>query len=58
MNVDVATSIAPDRSVTIDIDVDGKKAVVVIADGEISLSVPTVDGEITSTVPLALAAST
>lgn len=57
MNVDVATNVAPDKSVTIDIDVDGKKAVVVIAEGEISLSVLTVDGEVTSTVPLALAAT-
>lgn len=57
MNIDVSTSVGADRSVTCDIDVDGRHAAVTFADGEVSLSVLSPGGEITFTVPLAVVAA-
>ena len=56
MRVDVATNVGPDKSVTCDIDVEGRKATVTFAGGEISLSVGVAGGAITFTVPESLAA--
>lgn len=56
MRIDVDTSVGPDGSLTCDIDVDGSKAAVVFAEGEISFSVGVPGGEITFTVPESLAA--
>jgi hypothetical protein len=56
VRIDVATNAGPDGSVTCDIDVDGSKAAVTFADGEISLSVGVPGGAITFTVPESLAA--
>jgi hypothetical protein len=56
VNIDVSTNVGPDRSVTCDIDVDGRHAAVTFADGEVSLSVVAGDGDITFTVPLSVVA--
>jgi hypothetical protein len=56
VKVDVNTSVGPDGSVTCDVRADGKKAVVVFTGSDISVSVPSAFGEISFTVPQALAA--
>lgn len=56
MNIDVSTSVGADKSVTCDIDVDGRRALVTFADGEVALSVQSASGSITFTVPQSVVA--
>lgn len=55
MNIDVKTRVGADKSVTCDIEVEGRRAAVTFADGEITLSVPSPGGDIAFTVPESLA---
>lgn len=51
MNVDVKVNAGPGSSVTCVINVDGREAEVIFADGEIILQAPTEAGAITLDVP-------
>jgi hypothetical protein len=55
VNVDVKAGIGPDKSVTCDIEVDGRHAVVTFADGEITMAVPGDEGDVTLAVPESVA---
>lgn len=54
MNVNVNTSVGPDKSVTCDIDVDGRLVTVSIAKGSVTLAVATAGGDVKFSVPEAL----
>lgn len=54
MNVNVNTSVGPDKSVTCDIDVDGRLVAVTIAKGRVTLAVATDDGDVKFSVPESL----
>lgn len=54
MIVNMAANVGRDKSVTCEISVDGRQATVLFAEGEITLSVPSDDGEVTFAVPEAL----
>jgi hypothetical protein len=56
MKVDVKASVDADQSVHVDIDVDGRHAIVTFADSEITMEVPADDGELTLSVPESVAA--
>jgi hypothetical protein len=56
MKVDVSAGVSADKSVHVDINVDGRHAVVTFADGEITLEVPADEGDLTLVVPEAIAA--
>jgi hypothetical protein len=56
VNVNVNTSVGPDKSVTCDIVVDGRQVAVTFASGEVILAVATAAGDVRFAVPESLVA--
>jgi hypothetical protein len=56
MKVDVRASVAADQSVSVDIDVNGRHAIVTFADENITMEVPADEGDLTMVVPESVAA--